>query len=345
MGAEYVFLDVLCLRQAGVDGTDELPRLKEWRLDVPTLGHIYRRDRYQTTIIYFNGLGLPLDARSDVFTSSRHWFNRVWTLQEANANWLPGGLHAGFSGADSSGKVLFAKHLEKTLQLARLERSSILQLLQAIRARPGFSTEVDRVAALAYFLQCPTLPIYDPGMKAEAAWSLLIENMDGRHLTDLLFRYPAPGPIHSWRPSWEQAMATTLSPPANTSTVYAPHEILTYYHRYRPELGYRQDTDAYFHSAYVVENCKILGNKVHVENREYSIATNYNGGYDTGVKLALVGVAELSLWIVGEIVGKRRIESEMAVEMKKITIVQINNFMEAQNLRTLTMDRWLVVYC
>ncbi len=43
IGAEYVWLDVLCLRQVG--GTREDLRLEEWKVDVPTIGCVYQRTR------------------------------------------------------------------------------------------------------------------------------------------------------------------------------------------------------------------------------------------------------------------------------------------------------------
>ncbi len=39
LGAEYAWLDVLCLRQLGGRGEDL--RKEEWKLDVPTIGHVY----------------------------------------------------------------------------------------------------------------------------------------------------------------------------------------------------------------------------------------------------------------------------------------------------------------
>ncbi|PBK64639.1 hypothetical protein ARMSODRAFT_456760 [Armillaria solidipes] len=40
MGAEYVWLDVLCLRQK--NGQREDLRVEEWKIDVPTIGNVYR---------------------------------------------------------------------------------------------------------------------------------------------------------------------------------------------------------------------------------------------------------------------------------------------------------------
>ena len=99
LGAEYVFLDVLCLRQK-----DELLpemegiRKREWRVDIPTIGHVYNgRKHYDLSsqtpiVIFFNGLGLPfrddpVDPHDDF-----HWFNRVWTLQETPQVTVFGGL-------------------------------------------------------------------------------------------------------------------------------------------------------------------------------------------------------------------------------------------------------------
>ncbi|KAF8460041.1 hypothetical protein BDZ91DRAFT_636139, partial [Kalaharituber pfeilii] len=71
-GAQYCWLDVLCLRQrmiqrvpgttAGIDDETESAereqRLEEWSVDIPTIGNIYRQ---ATNVIrYFNGLGREL---------------------------------------------------------------------------------------------------------------------------------------------------------------------------------------------------------------------------------------------------------------------------------------------
>ncbi|KAK0440188.1 uncharacterized protein EV420DRAFT_1582073 [Desarmillaria tabescens] len=55
MRAEYVWLDVLCLRQAG--GRGEHLRAEEWKVDVPTIGWVYSTSPVGC---YFNGLGRPL---------------------------------------------------------------------------------------------------------------------------------------------------------------------------------------------------------------------------------------------------------------------------------------------
>ncbi len=76
-GLEYVWLDVLCLRQKG--GPREDLRAEEWKFDVPTIGSVYQGNKTQC---YLSGLGRPLRVTEDYFDSDRCWFNRAWTLQE-----------------------------------------------------------------------------------------------------------------------------------------------------------------------------------------------------------------------------------------------------------------------
>ncbi|KAF8449736.1 hypothetical protein BDZ91DRAFT_97348 [Kalaharituber pfeilii] len=128
---KYCWLDVVCLRQAQCenagypereyDGEDPFARLKitetkrnsaqleeirmqEWKVDVPTIGSIYR---YTEMVVYYlNGLGRPLDKsllkisddiNEDSYNevhkiglsspSDRHWLNRAWVLQEILSPW------------------------------------------------------------------------------------------------------------------------------------------------------------------------------------------------------------------------------------------------------------------
>ncbi len=70
LGAEYAWLDVLCLRQEG--GKNEHLRIEEWKLDVPTIGWVYVAQA--DVVCYFNGLGRPLHLTPDDFESDRSWF-------------------------------------------------------------------------------------------------------------------------------------------------------------------------------------------------------------------------------------------------------------------------------
>ena len=80
-GAEYVWLDVLCLRQysrPGGNGHDHI-RATEWKLDVPTIGNIYRAA--VGVVRYFNGLGQAFSEND--WDSPQHWLRRAWTLQRS----------------------------------------------------------------------------------------------------------------------------------------------------------------------------------------------------------------------------------------------------------------------
>ncbi|KAK0438798.1 hypothetical protein EV421DRAFT_2037654 [Armillaria borealis] len=79
LGAEYAWLDVLCLRQEG--GPREDLREEEWKVDVPTIGGVYN-NRLTGVVFYLSGLGRPLNSKADDLESDRCWFKRAWTLQE-----------------------------------------------------------------------------------------------------------------------------------------------------------------------------------------------------------------------------------------------------------------------
>ncbi|PBK88087.1 hypothetical protein ARMGADRAFT_441858 [Armillaria gallica] len=87
LGAEYVWLDVLCLRQK--DGPGEDMRVEEWKLDVPTVGCVFAG--FGWVVIYLSGLGRPLTLNADDLDSNRSWFRRAWTLQELGHEWVIAG--------------------------------------------------------------------------------------------------------------------------------------------------------------------------------------------------------------------------------------------------------------
>ncbi|KAK0431254.1 hypothetical protein EV421DRAFT_1928419 [Armillaria borealis] len=70
-----VHMDVLCLGQKG--GPREDLRAEEWKLDVPTIGHVYHGIQ---VAIYLSGLGRPMSLKEGDLESDRCWFRRAWTL-------------------------------------------------------------------------------------------------------------------------------------------------------------------------------------------------------------------------------------------------------------------------
>ena len=118
LGVRYVWLDVLCLRQQGqpalakdlaltasqeVMDRREQCRQEEWKVDVPTIGAIYSNQSSKglygagPIVVFLNGLGRSF--RAEGWTDERHWFKRVWTLQETPNldRCLIGGLNCGTS--------------------------------------------------------------------------------------------------------------------------------------------------------------------------------------------------------------------------------------------------------
>jgi len=61
--AKYCWVDVLCLRQQSDNPERESLRLKEWKVDVPTTGNVYRR--VENILTYYNSLGRPFNPSPD----------------------------------------------------------------------------------------------------------------------------------------------------------------------------------------------------------------------------------------------------------------------------------------
>lgn len=261
LGAEYVFLDVLCLRQR-----DELLpefesiRKKEWRLDIPTIGYIFQYSQ-RPVIIYFNGLGRPFRDGPVDPNDHLHWFNRVWTLQETPIHAIFGGLKVNLGQINISDP--------RTIRPFQISHE-FFQLLKSIKptnntyslnttlrtlATRAYSNPVDQVACLAYLLSCTTLPIYDADIDVEVAWSLLVECLPDRTRTTLLFSDFGPKrPSGSWRPTWKQALACRdFKSPYHINA----DEELRHLDGSSSDLGYRHGFDAYYHKAYVIDGCCI----------------------------------------------------------------------------------------
>ncbi|PBK70318.1 hypothetical protein ARMSODRAFT_106688 [Armillaria solidipes] len=215
LGQEYTWLDVLCLRQRG--GPREDLRVEEWKLDVPTIGAIYRGAH---VVCYLSGLGLPLSLKEDDLESDQCWFRRAWTVQEVGmcrkiAGDTPDGpMHA--KPIDEAGnykdKILTKFHR----QLKSADRGSpphgLYVTLSMIQNRIS-TNPVDKVAGLAFSLETHSIPAYYETQSLEDAWTALINEMDRNNRGILFFTYPEPGTGHrKWRPSWMQVMTLKSLP-------------------------------------------------------------------------------------------------------------------------------------
>ena len=336
LGAEWVWLDVLCLRQRGHD-RDEQQRKAEWQLDVPTIGHVYQHDPAQTCITYFNGLGMPFDgAPARVWPNDRHWFRRAWTLQETCVGWLPGGLTGAELDADAPLEVFGVLEIA----LRGLHREELFRLVNDICARCS-STPIDKIAGLGYLLQCPTLPVYDEDTTAERAWSLLVRHLHPRVRIELLSAFPEPGP-QGWCPSWEQLSRRPFIPPVTGVAIpyYTPEEC----------LKYDQDSDTYFNSVhYVVEDTLITPTQTEpeLELTGYKIQLPHLGehkpwyihpqpGYkplEPNVLYTFIGIGNLSYWIIVRKVGTQLLKDESATLVEKVGVFCVDDYARREDLK------------
>lgn len=208
LSPSLVWLDVLCLRQGGVPKKEEL-RLEEWKLDVPTIGWIYRVSSRQV-FCYYSGLGRPLEAGD--LTSPRHWLNRAWTLQETTERWMIGGISPLSPPMDPRdpgyGTVndVLRPLRERIMVMSHRNGVGCFALLDDMRHRSA-ETEIDKIAGLAYFFREPGKPLatYTQNQDPEVAWLHLISITHRYHLTQIFFHFSEPGNGNQvWVPSWKQ---------------------------------------------------------------------------------------------------------------------------------------------
>ncbi|KAK0232759.1 hypothetical protein IW262DRAFT_1260205 [Armillaria fumosa] len=199
LGAEYAWLDVLCLRQEG--GQNEDLRAGEWMLDVPTIGNAYVLEK---VVCYFNGLGRPLERGFDS-DSDRSWFKRTWTLQETMRNWVIGG---------DTGDEMLNEEVRASFesQLSSVAGASdyVVSLISLLRHRTS-EKDIDPTSndnSIGTGDPTSTIaPAYSELESAEDAWTALVKVMGKYHRLEMFFLYHEPGPEKNvWRPSWKQAM-------------------------------------------------------------------------------------------------------------------------------------------
>ncbi|PBK82966.1 hypothetical protein ARMGADRAFT_893888, partial [Armillaria gallica] len=205
--SEYVWLDVLCLRQKG--GPREDLRAEEWKLDVPTIGQVYK---WNTTHCYLSGLGRPLRVTEDYFDSDRCWFNRAWTLQEIGdlgyeiCRVTPDGPLDAKPDKDGNYDTTVLMTFHQKLQgLKRLDHQTF-DVLEEMR-RQESTNLVDKIAGMASLLWSLRIPAYHESQSLEDAWTAFMNTASDHVRGDLFFKYPEPGNAGAkWRPSWNQVL-------------------------------------------------------------------------------------------------------------------------------------------
>lgn len=211
LGLEYMWLDVLCLRQAG--GPRDDLRAEEWMLDVPTIGRVYLAP---TVVTYLSGLGRAFSLEDGDLDSDRCWFRRAWTLQEVGlvdkviAGDMPDGpMHAQPVDEDGNYETGILTRFRKQWRSLR-NWGNVFLALADMQNRVS-TNPVDRVAGLAFRLGSDTLPAYHASMSLEDAWTALVNSMVSWMRGTFLFKYPEVGQgPKKWRPTWEQVMTKSL---------------------------------------------------------------------------------------------------------------------------------------
>ncbi|KAG7441991.1 uncharacterized protein BT62DRAFT_974246 [Guyanagaster necrorhizus] len=210
LGAEYVWLDVLCLRQAG--GQREDLRMEEWKVDVPTIGYVYRWANQ--VVCYFSGLGRPFRLKGGDLESDRCWFRRAWTLQEINRNPIIGGDTGDDKALEEEMRARFEKEMSSLRDME--SEGNVFDVLAEMQKRIS-TNPVDKISGLVYLLYLQVIPAYSETQSLEDAWTALVGVLWERRRADLFFGYPNPGNGSKyWRPSWRQVMTEVLPSPCLT---------------------------------------------------------------------------------------------------------------------------------
>ncbi|PBK62713.1 hypothetical protein ARMSODRAFT_963997 [Armillaria solidipes] len=222
LGAEYVWLDVLCLRRHGKQENERL-REEEWKTDVPTSGYLYHET--EMVVYYFCGLGGPFSLTMDDLDSPRKW--------------VIGGITG--DGTVTSAQTVTERDHQAVLariheQLETLVDTvhrvdNVFDLLVHLRKRKSEHV-VDHVAALIFPLRFKAIPTYD-------------ETQSVKTFGDMFFLYPRPGSEQAWRPSWNQVITEKRLPTGKVS-LYA-------------DVGRDDETNSDWYDGMCIEEGRVQG--------------------------------------------------------------------------------------
>ncbi|KAF8460741.1 hypothetical protein BDZ91DRAFT_851393 [Kalaharituber pfeilii] len=213
LGAEYVWLDILCLRQRSGDPAKEALRAKEWAIDVPTIGNMYQHPSAAQRVQYCNGFGRAFSTEG--WDGPRHWLNRAWTLQEISRDAVIGGvtlkhpdpMQARRSDGDCVSTLAEVMRPLNEILTSREDEVGTLylfELLTEMKRRAATGT-IDKIAGLSYLLRLKSMPAYYETSGVESAWALLVDQMSELTRSLLLFLFPCAGDAdRKWMPSWKQ---------------------------------------------------------------------------------------------------------------------------------------------
>ena len=203
LGAEFVWLDILCLRQVSNNPDHEILRENEWTIDIPTIGYIYRHSK--NVMRYFNGLGREFNPCG--WKDKCHWTQRASTLQECCWNETIN------VGDDPSHPIIKRKAgddpnlvLEELIGFSRYGEFYNILTLTSLMAKRHAYNPVDRVSGLTSLLCTDSLPTYSLGEAEEDAWVRLLDHIPFNQHKFLVFSPYIGDGCCSWHPSWAQVM-------------------------------------------------------------------------------------------------------------------------------------------
>ncbi|KAK0218828.1 hypothetical protein IW262DRAFT_1297962 [Armillaria fumosa] len=321
-GIDLQWIRIELLRKGAeyAGGKREDLRLEEWKLDVPTIGHVY--ERADKVLCYFSGLGRPLSGTVDL-VSDRSWFRRAWTMQEIQLlrQSLIGGETEESLDPDAQGT--FEKQLSS---IQNMDHFNIYAVLSEMQKRVS-TNPVDRVAGLSYLLKTDSIPTYYEAQSDEDAWSAQVDVLGGWVWADLFFQYPKAGHGNArWRPSWQQAMSDVLP----------------------EEWGWGHVDEGYSHRGYCIEKGLIQGlsEAQHGHDREGELRVKDSNGIQHSFTISaqhqypiqedmytLIGNAnngKMHYWVVGR---------WNADKFEKVSIFQMPDRAERQRLEGLDVVR------
>ena len=228
-GISYVWLDVLCLRQHTSsnknpsnahmsEATLNEIKAEEWKLDVPTIGNIYRAA--QGIVRYFNGLGRPF--KTEGWDDCRHWLRRAWTLQEIKTenSTINGGIPRDSAGSTANimnrcgtvagAAITLRRAIRPVLKLAADVDSpsgcSLYGLAREMSQRVA-TQDTDKVSGLVYLLRLTQLPTYNEKVSDEDAWTKCLRMLPLSRRIELLFDFPYRSEKQKWFPTWRELLA------------------------------------------------------------------------------------------------------------------------------------------
>ncbi len=339
LGAEYAWLDVLCLRQKEEGGLREDLRVEEWRLDVPTAGHVYKPDEseHKKVVIYLSGLGRPLKLKDGDLDSDRNWFRRAWTLQEIGdertiAGDTPDGpMHAQQIDNGNYETALLTR-FHKELHSVKRHPDQIFAILGDMQKRVS-TNPVDRVAGLAFLLRPFKIPAYYERESLENAWTALVNTMHPWIRACFLFVYPGVGVGgKKWRPTWNQVMMEPLPKDVDRFHVNVQHDDKTdedWFDRRCIEEGHVRGFDV--GSAEGCDRCgKLIVKAADEIAHTFKIRVTHQFLIPEDT-YTLLGDTSLSYWAIG-----RRLPGQ---KFEKVSVIMMDNRDEAYRLRYLSLAK------